>query len=210
VLEVGSGPGDLLDSFAGAGWSVTGLEPAVEVAEACRKRGLDVRAETLEQFLASSRMVSADVIVLRLVLEHVRDPIGLLRSAHSGLRTGGTLIVEVPNDFNPLQEAARRTYELDRWWIAAPDHINYFDFPSLTRILEKLGFDIVERSTTFPMELFLLMGDNYVGDPETGAACHRRRQQLELSLDSTARRSLYGALAQAGLGRTCLMAAVAR
>ena len=209
VLEVGSGTGDLLASFVAAGWAATGLEPAAEVAAACRARGLDVHPATLEQFVETNPGSDPDVVILRLVLEHVRDPIALLRTVHACLRDGGLVIVEVPNDFNALQEAARRKHDLDAWWVAAPDHLNYFDFTSLGEILERVGFRVTQRSTTFPMELFLLMGDNYVADASLGRACHSRRRELELSIGADVRRSLYGAMAQAGLGRTCVMAAVA-
>jgi hypothetical protein len=44
------------------------------------------------------------------------------------------------------------------------------------------------------MELFLLMGENYVGDAAKGDACHKRRVELELSLPSHVRRRMYQAL----------------
>lgn len=209
ILEVGSGLGDMVEEFACAGWTAIGLEPAVKAAEDARERGLDVRTQTLEEFMAGSE-VAPDVIVLRFVLEHVRDPISLLRSVHSCLRPLGLVIIEVPNDFNPLQEAAREAHQLERWWVAAPDHINYFDFDSLTTVLERLGFGVVQRSTSFPMEMFLLMGDNFVGDPAIGEACHRRRRSFEMNIEPALRRSLYSSLAGLGLGRSCLMAAIAR
>lgn len=210
VLEVGSGRGDLVASFGMAGWQATGLEPARDMAEACRQRGLDVHCSTLDVFLQENPDYTADAVVMRFVLEHVPDPIGLLEATRGCLTPGGTLVVEVPNDFNDLQEASVRKLEADRWWIAAPDHINYFDFDSLTQTLNSLGFQVTARSTTFPMELFLLMGENYIGDPEVGASCHRRRRELELSLPCETRRRLYGALAQAGLGRSCLVTAARR
>ena len=38
-----------------------------------------------------------------MVLEHVRDPIGLIEEARSLLAPGGLLLLISPNDFNPLQ-----------------------------------------------------------------------------------------------------------
>ncbi len=212
VLEVGSGGGELLDSFAAQGWTAKGLEPAAQAAENCRARGLDVQALTLEQYLTqiSPNDVDIDVVVLRLVLEHVRNPIELLQNCHQALRTGGLLIVEVPNDFNGFQKAAQAKLDLDQWWVASPDHVNYFDFDSLSNILERISFDIVDRTTSFPMELFLLMGDNYVGDSDVGSACHERRRSLELNMPHRVRQEFYRALAGAGMGRTCRIAAVAK
>lgn len=208
VLEVGAGRGDLLDCFRAAGWDVIGLEPAADVAAACRERGLDVRAQTMEALLASHPDMQADAVVLRFVLEHVPEPVALLQDVIRSLRPGGALVVEVPNDFNDLQEAAVRKLDTERWWIAEPDHVNYFDFESLTRTLETVGFDVVDRTTTFPMELFLLMGDDYTNDSDLGTECHRRRREFETSVDTATRRRLYGALAAVGLGRSCLLTAV--
>jgi hypothetical protein len=59
---------------------------------------------------------------------------------------------------------------------------------------------------TFPMDMFLVMGENYVGNREVGRACHARRVAFELNLRRTghtaALRTMYRALAEAGLGRT--------
>lgn len=210
VLEIGTGRGDLLTSFEEAGWEAAGLEPAREVAEACRERGLDVRCSTLDAFLAEEPGYQADAVVMRFVLEHVPDPIALLEAVGGCTAPGGALVIEVPNDFNDLQEAAVRKLDAERWWIAAPDHINYFDFDSLTRTLDAVGFEVTARSTTFPMELFLLMGEDYTGDSSIGAACHRRRREFELSISRETRRRFYGALAAADLGRSCLITATRR
>lgn len=52
--------------------------------------------------------------------------------------------------------------------MSPPEHINYFNFESITRLLERNGFSIIEITSTFPLELFLLMGDNYIGNNEIG------------------------------------------
>ena len=59
--------------------------------------------------------------------------------------------------------------------------------------------------TTFPMELFLLMGDNYIGDKVLGRKCHSKRKMLELTLQNAGlnhiKRQIYQNLADIGLGR---------
>ena len=87
------------------------------------------------------------------------------------------------------------------WWIAPPHHLNYFDFDSLEALLVRLGLRPVERLTSFPMEAFLLMGDDYVADPALGRACHAKRMNFDLAFEAAGigevRRRLYGALAAA-------------
>jgi len=57
----------------------------------------------------------------------------------------------------------------------------------------------------FPMEMFLLFGDGYVGNPEVGSQCHKKRVAFELSLPVEVRRNLYRCFAKNGLGRDCLV-----
>ncbi|HEC35434.1 MAG TPA: hypothetical protein ENI39_02745 [Anaerolineae bacterium] len=57
------------------------------------------------------------------------------------------------------------------------------------------------------MELFLLMGDEYVGDPTIGKWCHWKRVSFELSIPAELRRRIYRALAKIGVGWHILMIA---
>jgi hypothetical protein len=111
----------------------------------------------------------------------------------------------VPNDFSPLQMAAHKQLNKPAWWIAPPEHINYFDFTSLRGLLERVGYAVVHQFTDFPMELFLLMGDDYAGNPEAGARCHEKRRRLELAIPEEVRRRLYEVLPEVGVGRSVIM-----
>jgi SAM-dependent methyltransferase len=146
-------------------------------------------------------------IVLLNVLEHIPDPATLLIEVIVALAPGGLLVVRVPNDFNPLQEAAQRELGGPPWWVVAPDHVNYFDHASIGALIEGIGLQIVERSADFPMELFLLMGDDYRDDPEVGRRAHQRRRRVELALEPETRRAIGRAWAAAGIGRNALVVA---
>jgi len=115
------------------------------------------------------------------------------------------ICVNVPNDFTPAQQSAVTALGLPQWWVAPPHHLNYFNFASLASLLERHGFDVNARTTSFPMEQFLLMGMNYVADPQLGRACHKQRKAFDLALDNEARRAYYQALAAAGFGREAVV-----
>jgi 2-polyprenyl-3-methyl-5-hydroxy-6-metoxy-1,4-benzoquinol methylase len=202
VLDIGCGPGLFLLAMREHGWQPAGVEPSEEAGKRAREAGLAV-FPSVEACLAEKK--SFEAATLLNVLEHVRDPLAVLRSARSALRAGGILVVRVPNDFSSLQEIARVRSGKPPWWVAPPDHIHYFDFPSLEKTIESCGFQVAEKLADFPMELFLLMGDDYVGNAEVGRACHQRRRALELALPADRRRRLYRGFAAEGMGRNALV-----
>ncbi len=209
-LDIGCGTGDLVRALAGVGWDAHGIEPAIEIARVGQAAGLRIEAETAIEYLERRYAASSDpfeAITLLNVLEHIPDPVALIRATIDALAPGGRLVVRVPNDFSPLQVAAGEALGHDPWWVVSPDHVNYFDHASIIGLLERLGLDIVDRSADFPMELFLLMGDDYVGDPAVGRIVHERRRRLDLALEPEARRRLGRAWAAAGVGRNVFVVA---
>jgi len=152
-----------------------------------------------------------DVVMLTGLLQHAPHPAALLELACGLIETDGVLCVSVPNDFSPLQIAARGALNLDDWWLAA-DRLNYFDFDSLCALLERQNLKVMERTTAFPMEAFLMMGENYVDDGALGRVCHSKRKRFDMALEAAGlketRRDLYRALARLGIGREAV--AIAR
>lgn len=209
VLDIGCGPGWFLKAATDRGWKAQGVEPSNIAAEHARGLGLSVVNAMFDEKTAPT-IGRADVVHLNNMLEHVADPIGLLRLGVDRVWPGGLVCVGVPNDYNALQAAARAS-GTSAWWLVPPHHLNYFDFASLEALLRRLGLEPVETLTSFPMEIFLLMGDNYVDNDSLGRQCHARRKQFDLALEKAGlgdvRRKLYGALAKAGIGREAIIVA---
>jgi len=198
----------LFRSAEEAGWTAVGLEPSVEAADLGRAEGRTIEAVTFEEYVGRpERPLPPSAITLTNVLEHVRDPFGLLASIRGFLDTGGLVAVRVPNDFNPLQAEVRRTLGHRAWWIAAPDHINYFDHATLAATIRGAGFEVCDQWGDFPMEMLALMGDDYVADPAAGKVAHERRRRFELAIDPSLRRALARALVPLGWGRNTIVVA---
>ena len=190
LLDVGCGNGFFLKFMNENGWKVFGIEPSLKASEHARSLGLNVFNTSLEEFPGDKWFNYFDAINLKCVLEHVSNPMEILEICKSLLKDSGMICIEVPNDFNILQSRVHKLGNL-QWWIAIPDHINYFDFHSLEKLLEGLGYEIVLITTDFPMELFLLMGEDYVGNDKVGSRCHQKRMKFELNIPDEIRRDIY-------------------
>ncbi len=211
LLDIGSGPGFFLRTAKARGWQVMGIEPSRQAAAHARSLGVAV-TEGFFNAESAPGLGCFDVVHLNNVLEHVPDPGGILTLAHERLNSGGVICVNVPNDFSAFQLAGRGAVGASEWWVAPPHHLNYFDFDSMSLLLTRLGFTVIERTTSFPMEAFLMMGENYTNDPQLGRACHNKRKRFDLALEAAGlretRRAFYRALAQAGIGREAVVIAV--
>lgn len=208
VLDVGCGTGELLAYLRENEFDAVGIEPSPEAAAIGEANGLTVYASTLEEFVErcrSSDMSAFDAITFLHVLEHVPDPVQTIEATKEILNPGGIACIRVPNDFSEMQRAAQKHLNNEAWWIAVPDHINYFDFQSLHRLLETVGFEVLYSQGDFPMELFLLMGDNYVSHPEVGSRCHQKRVSFDMAIPEELRRRIYRTLAEVGVARDCLV-----
>lgn len=77
-----------------------------------------------------------DVITLNHVIEHVSDPIELLRSCYRLLKLGGQLWLQTPN----IDSLGSRRY--GRHWrgLEPPRHLVLFDPVSLRSALHQAGF----------------------------------------------------------------------
>ena len=209
ILDVGSSGGFFLDHCRNHGWTGVGIEPSRRAARwATERYGLEVFCGGLLDFPATDPgSPRFDAIHSAQVLEHVLDPDAFIERIATLLEPDGVVYIEVPNDFNVLQRIARRRLDKRAWWVAPKYHLNYFDFDSLSRLLARHGLFEIDRLSTFPMEMFLLMGEDYVDHPEVGAACHARRMAFERSLIETGHLAelvrIYRSLATASVGRTC-------
>ena len=211
LLDIGSGPGFFLRTAKTRGWRVLGIEPSRQAAAHARSLGVEV----VEGFFnpdTAPGLGRFDVAHLNNVLEHVPDPSEILTLVREQMAPGGIVCVNVPNDFSAFQLAGRAEVGASEWWIAPPHHLNYFDFDSMSLLLTRLGMTVIERTTSFPMEAFLMMGEDYTNDPALGRACHNKRKRFDLALEAAGlketRRAFYRALAEAGIGREAVVIAV--
>ena len=85
VLDFGCGSGEILDALQDLGWTTYGIEPAVNQAFARHHELGDIPAAAM-----------FDLAIAHHVLEHVSDPLRILRALSGSLKPSGLLFVSVP------------------------------------------------------------------------------------------------------------------
>lgn len=98
VLDIGCGNGAMLAEIGKLGsWKLYGVESSETAVSLARSQGLDVRlADATTDLVTLFEQRTFDLIVSVEVIEHVYDPRGLLRQAHTLLRPKGRLVMTTP------------------------------------------------------------------------------------------------------------------
>jgi 2-polyprenyl-3-methyl-5-hydroxy-6-metoxy-1,4-benzoquinol methylase len=150
LLDVGAGPGVLVEEASERGWDALGVELSAWAVAEAQRRGVDVRMRTVEDLGAEPG--SIDAAVLADVIEHVPDPLGTMRTLHGLLKPGGVVFLATPNVDSAVARTLRRW-----WWSVLPGHIWLFSKDTLTRLARDAGFDVVDVAThpkTFSVDYY--------------------------------------------------------
>jgi SAM-dependent methyltransferase len=208
ILDIGCWEGNQLEYFVQSGWKCVGTELNKKAAAVAAAKGIEVHQISIRQFFQEFAGRKWDVINAAYILEHIPDPAGFLLRIKDNLEKDGILVIEIPNEFSPFQMAYIKDRQLQPYWIALPDHLNYFNKKGMENILERTGYEIVHGETSFPMEMFLLMGDNYLQEPAVGKRSFGKVVEMESSLrryDPGLLSEFYSALYRCDVGRSLII-----
>lgn len=141
-LDVGCAAGFFLDGVKRhSGWECLGQEYSPDAAAYARQRfGLEVRSGTLQQ--AAFEEACFDYIHCNNVMEHERDPLGLLIELRRILRPGGTLKVVVPNGRVDRQGYADYQRLKGGPGGSRDGHLFFFSPDSLLKLVQKAGLTL--------------------------------------------------------------------
>ena len=204
VLDIGCGWGQALLYFKEKGLECYGFDPAQSAIDFAKAQGLNVKCSGLQDADVFGKRF--DIVVLVNVLEHLPDPEKILKEIREKIISpDGILVIDVPNEYNTFQTIANSEYNLQEWWLVPPAHLNYFNAESLRCLLDGCGFNVNYTEASFPLEIFMLFGDIYVGNPALGRECHKKRMLFEKLMrkhgETKKLRMFYESLASLGLGR---------
>ena len=134
LLDVGCGVGIFLQKVKDIGWNAIGVDMSKAAVQYARSRGLDVRLGKIEELKFKPR--SFDVITLFQTIEHIEDPIRILKKIYSLLRRGGILILTTPSEESFMARV------LGKFWFGYRniEHLYFFNNQSLATMQTKVGF----------------------------------------------------------------------
>lgn len=141
LLDVGAGFGTFCEEVQKLGVfdKVIAVEPSHDLAETCRQKGLDVIEKPIEKV----DLHKVNIITNFELIEHLYSPIDFLIACERAISRGGLLILTTPNikgfDLLILERLSNN--------IVGPNHLNYFHSKSLSHMLQRCGFEIVESMT---------------------------------------------------------------
>jgi SAM-dependent methyltransferase len=142
LLDVGTHVGRMLHLARNAGWQAEGIERNPRTAAfAAERTGLPIHRMNIMDLAAIG---IKDAVVLTDVLEHIPDPVSVLRQVRSLLKAGGWVAVKVPCGTSQLFKQRLR-----HWCDTRHDpgiatnyvHVNHFGARSLATALRRAGFD---------------------------------------------------------------------
>jgi 2-polyprenyl-3-methyl-5-hydroxy-6-metoxy-1,4-benzoquinol methylase len=143
LLDVGCGNGIFLDRMRALGWTIQGVEVDHKAAAIAEKEyGIPMFVGSLTE--ARYPSASLDAISMHHVIEHVHDPIALLRECHRLLKPGGHLIVVTPN----VRSLGHARFGQHWRGLEPPRHLHLFSQLTLEGSARKAKFRNLETWTT--------------------------------------------------------------
>lgn len=143
-LDVGCSSGALLGVAVSQGLTVWGVEPAAAAAESAQKAGFNVVAGFLHDAAYPDNQF--DIITLFEIVEHLRDPVSMLKECRRILKPGGILAINTPN-------AASWTARFmgARWegfsLLGLGGHASFFSPRSMQTLASVCGLRVVRTET---------------------------------------------------------------
>src|SRR2546423_4950826 len=149
LLEIGCGYGYLLDEARPYFRRRAGTDFSPEAASSARETGADVFVGGVEQ-LPSEAMFDCALAIQ--VIEHIYDPVSFMNQLMTHVKPGGCVALATPDIGGALRKLMGRSWPSFK----VPEHVVYFDFNSLQKLMREAGLVNITRLSypqSFPLGL---------------------------------------------------------
>lgn len=153
LLDIGCAMGILLEEAKKVGYKVQGIDISKDAVMYCRKKGLRV-----SQNWPTSQF---DVITAFEIIEHERNPFGMMKRVYKLLNKDGVAVLTTPNHDSFWRKI------MGKWWVGYhhPEHLTFWDRKSLTELLKRSGFKHItirpDSPRPFPLSFVFTRGADY-------------------------------------------------
>jgi 2-polyprenyl-3-methyl-5-hydroxy-6-metoxy-1,4-benzoquinol methylase len=135
ILEIGCSAGGILQYFKDCGHDVQGIDLDPRHVEYAKKKGLNVTLDTMDTVELKER---PEYVVMSHVIEHLLDPVGVLKKVREVMHPRGHLYIECPGAGNLLK------YDMDFRKSLQLAHVYYFSLGTLEKLIQKCGFMLAQ------------------------------------------------------------------
>jgi hypothetical protein len=144
MVEIGAGAGIFINAFD------ANRKIAIEPSDEAKQIHSSVEVHN-EYYSEGKFNFAADIVVLRQVLEHIKEPVEFLRKIKKSFDRCGKfwLYIEVPN--------STLTFRFGRFYDYYYEHCNYFGIKTVNYLAEQLGMEIIDLRTAMDGELLSVL-----------------------------------------------------
>jgi 2-polyprenyl-3-methyl-5-hydroxy-6-metoxy-1,4-benzoquinol methylase len=170
VLDIGCGSCISLLEIRNLGGQPWGIETDPNVRVIADHFGLTVHIGSIHDNPFPEE--EFDLIVLNQVIEHVPDPVALLKLVRGRLQPGGKVILGTPNSGSLNKMISGRKWL--NWHI--PYHLHHYNKKSFARIAEQAGYKVLRIRTVTPnlwtvLQLRAYSDETVEGQPSAAWTC---------------------------------------
>jgi SAM-dependent methyltransferase len=139
VVEVASNDGYLLQHVRDLGIRCLGIEPAANIAEVAREKGIDTVCEFLGEATGNAVAAEhgkADLVAANNVFAHVPDIVDFAGGLRALLKDDGTVTIEIPHLLRLIED---RLYDT-----IYHEHFSYLSLLTTQRVLAEAGLTVID------------------------------------------------------------------
>lgn len=137
-LELGAGSGEMLNQFKQLGFDVEGLDLDPKAIQNAKQKGLKVYQGDI--FTKRFKGETYDIIFSSHFIEHVPDPISVMKESLRILKKGGVFMAITPNTSSFLHRCLK-----SKWLnLDPPRHLHMFNADQLIKLMHHAGYKTIE------------------------------------------------------------------
>jgi 2-polyprenyl-3-methyl-5-hydroxy-6-metoxy-1,4-benzoquinol methylase len=149
LFDLGAGWGHFMLAGKELGYDVYGVEISEQPYLYC-VNDLELPVDHID-FFEMDEAKKFDLITMWDVLEHIDKADEFLAKCAKLTKPNGYLFLQVPQIDSYFAKRHK-----DNWKMMGLDHVNYFGKETITKILERNGYEVVKIKSSFEIKLFIM------------------------------------------------------